>query len=150
MQPNEPILLDDATTQKAEQYRRQKSTAVLTIMCTDIANSTRILEHLGEVAYEKTRQEHDQEICRTVESASAGAVVKGMGDGHLAVFAEPSVAVERSIKIQALMRGHEYFRLRIGLDMGQVSKETMGGIVTDVFGRHVNRAARISSVAEPE
>jgi class 3 adenylate cyclase/CheY-like chemotaxis protein len=150
MRPDEPISLDDEATQRAERYRRQKSTAVLTILFTDIADSTRIRESLGEITYEKAREEHDLAISALIESANAGAVVKGTGDGHLAVFAEPSVAVERSLRIQALMRRHEHFRLRIGLDMGQVSKETMGGIVTDVFGRHVNRAARISTVAEPQ
>ncbi len=145
-----PIVVDDETTQNAEQYRRQKSTAVLTIMFTDIEDSTKIRESLGEIAYERAREEHESVISSVVHSGNAGAVVKGTGDGQLAVFAEPSVAVEKSLEIQAQLRGHEHFRLRIGLDMGQVSKETMGGIVTDVFGRHVNRAARITSVAEPQ
>ncbi len=33
--------------------------------------------------------------------------------------------------------------------MGQVSKHSMGGVIQDVFGRHVNRAARIEAKAEP-
>ena len=33
--------------------------------------------------------------------------------------------------------------------MGQVSRRTDGGLVTEVFGRHVNRAARIQAIAEP-
>jgi class 3 adenylate cyclase/CheY-like chemotaxis protein len=147
---DDTLIIDGEAVSRAERYRRQKSTAVLTIMFTDIVGSTELRESLGEIAYERAREEHDQAIHALIEAENAGAVVKGTGDGILAVFAEPSTAVERSLRIQGLMQRHPRFRLRIGLDMGQVSKETMGGIVIDVFGKHVNRAARVTRLADPE
>jgi class 3 adenylate cyclase len=84
-----------------------------------------------------------------VESEDAGAVVKSTGDGVLAVFAEPSSGVERALKVQEMTRHDRTFAIRVGIDMGQVSVHWKGGIVADVFGRHVNRAARIMSMAKP-
>ncbi len=42
----------------------------------------------------------------------AGAVVKSTGDGVLAVFAEPSTAVERAIEIQNTLVEDSSFKLR--------------------------------------
>jgi len=144
------VPLEPEDIQRTEQYRRQKLTAVLAVLFTDIASSTALREELGEVDYERMREEHDSTVAKIIEGDKAGAVVKSTGDGVLAVFSEPSAAVERALQIQETMREHPYLKLRIGIDMGQVSKETEGGVVKDVFGRHVNRAARIQSLAEPD
>ena len=56
--------------------------------------------------------------------------------GALSVFSEPSTAVERSLEVQRALAEHP-FKLRIGLDMGQISVKSSFGIVADVFGRHV-------------
>jgi class 3 adenylate cyclase/CheY-like chemotaxis protein len=146
----QPSLLDDDAISAAEDFRRRKVTSVLTIVFTDIARSTELREKLGEVAYEQIRVAYDEAVRGVIESESAGALVKSTGDGALAVFAEPSTAVVRALQIQSEGAAHPHFRLRIGIDMGQVSVVSSGGIVADVFGRHVNRAARIQALAEPE
>lgn len=145
----EEILSDSRTEERAEEYRRRKTTSVLAIVFTDIANSTALREQLGEVYYERLREEYDSGFSRIIENEEGGAVVKSTGDGALAVFAEPSTAVERCLQVQRELGGHPHFKLRIGIDMGQVSVKAAQGIVRDVFGRHVNRAARIESLAEP-
>lgn len=142
--------VDAATISAAEEYRRRKVTSVLSIVFTDIVRSTELREKLGEVAYEEIREANDEVVRGTIELESAGALVKSTGDGALAVFAEPSTAVERALAIQGMMTNHPHFRLRIGIDMGQVSVVSFGGIVADVFGRQVNRAARIQALAEPD
>jgi class 3 adenylate cyclase len=119
-------------------------------MFTDIAGSTELREQLGEIVYERHREAHDQTVRDLVESENAGAVVKSTGDGALAVFAEPSSAVLKALAIQSAIASDDYFRLRIGIDMGQVSLSSKGGIIADVFGRQVNRAARIQSLAESQ
>jgi class 3 adenylate cyclase/ActR/RegA family two-component response regulator len=144
------LLVNTEDIAAAERFRRQKSTAVLTVMFTDMARSTQLREELGEISYEQLRYRHDEVRYQTICKENAGAVIKHTGDGVLAVFAEPSVAVERALKIQSETRPDGQLRVRIGLDMGQVSRETEGGVVRDVFGRHVNRAARIQSLAEPQ
>lgn len=135
--------------QKAEAYRLRKATSVLAIVFTDTANSTAIRESLGDVRYETIRESFDEAVAAIIEEGDDGVVVKSTGDGCLAVFAEPSTAVERCLRIQRELGEHEHIRLRIGVDMGQVSVKSSRGIVRDVFGRHVNRAARIEALAEP-
>jgi class 3 adenylate cyclase len=142
--------IDASGLRVAEEYRRGKETSVLAIMFTDIVGSTELREQLGEVAYELQREAHDESIRDLVELDRAGAVVKSTGDGALAVFAEPSTAVAKALQIQASLASHNYFKLRIGIDMGQVTVNSQRGIVADVFGRQVNRAARIESIAEPK
>ena len=143
------FLEDPNTLNEAEQYRRRKTTSVLAIVFTDIADSTYLREQLGEIEYERLREKYDEDFSDIVESEDAGAVVKSTGDGALVVFSEPSTAVERCLSVQRQLGSHPHFKLRIGIDMGQVSVKSANGIVKDVFGRHVNRAARIEALAEP-
>ena len=133
---------------EAERYRKQKDTAVLSLVFGDFCNSTRLLEELGEVRYDELRRQREAVIESHVTRDGAGAIVKTMGDGFLAVFSEPSTAVDRSLHVQACLPRDPQFGLRIGIDMGQVARQRQSGIVSDVFGRHVNRAARIEALAE--
>jgi class 3 adenylate cyclase/CheY-like chemotaxis protein len=138
---------DARTVEAAETYRRRKATSVLTIVFTDIAESTLLRERLGELEYERLREPYDATFGEIVHRDDVGSVVKGTGDGALAVFSEPSTAVERCLEVQRTLGDHAIFKLRIGIDMGQVAVKSSFGIVADVFGRHVNRAARIESLA---
>ena len=140
--------LEQSDIERAERYRKQKSTAVLAVMFTDIVGSTALREDMGEVRYEELRESHEAAVAEIIHRDTAGAIVKGTGDGVLAVFAEPSTGVERALEIRVVMRTQRPIRLRVGIDMGQVSTKIEGGIVKDVLGRHVNGAARISALAE--
>jgi class 3 adenylate cyclase len=71
----------------------------------------------------------------------------------MAVFAEPTQAVDRAMAIQREFRDNiqthpklSEISVRIGLHMGQVAVDN--SIQTDIFGRHVNRAARIEAIAD--
>jgi hypothetical protein len=62
--------------------------------------------------------------------------------------------VERALEIQRTLREHnavaadgETIVVRIGMHMGQVAKDDTTS--SDVFGRHVNRAARVESLTPP-
>ena len=142
-------IADGPLVELAEAYRQRKSTSVLAIIFTDIAGSTQLLDNLGQVAFERLREEYDEQFCTIIEKGDAGCVIKSLGDGALAVFSEPSVAVERCVQVQRELGRHQFFKLRIGIDMGQVSVKSAHGIVRDVFGLHVNRAARIQALAAP-
>ncbi len=143
-----PVTPEDV--RKVDEFCERKTTATLAIVFTDVVDSTAIRERLGELQYEAVREAHEADVSRIVTADDSGVIVKGTGDGVLAVFAEPSTAVERCLRLQELMARHPYFRLRIGIDMGQVSTKSRGGVVADVFGRHVNRAARIEAKAQPD
>ena len=138
--------------QLVETFRRRTDTSVLTIMFTDIEGFTALAESIGDQAVNELRRRHDELVRAAIESDGAGKVVKHIGDAVMAVFSEPSAAVERALAIQERMRefnrrreGQAELLVRIGLHMGQVTAENEVNL--DVFGRHVNRASRIVGMA---
>ena len=140
--------------QRIDQYRRDKNTSVLVVMFTDISGSTEFAEKHGEEAYNALRRRHNDILLGIIERDDAGRFVKNIGDAIMAVFAKPSDAVERALEIQRTLREHnavaadgETIVIRIGMHMGQVAKDDTTS--TDVFGRHVNRAARVESLTPP-
>lgn len=149
MESDHPNFIDEKTIEVAENYRQRKSTSVLAIVFTDIANSTALREDLGEREYERIREDHDRFMALKIEEEDAGVVIKSTGDGILAVFSEPSTAIEKLLQIQREMISHPCFKLRIGIDMGQVTVKSKNEIIGDVFGRQVNRCARIQALSVP-
>ena len=129
-----------------------EETVVRVIFFTDMKGSTALKEDLAErwdeQAFQRLRQEHDALLVECITRDQAGQVIKATGDGFLAVFTKPSTAVERAMEIQEKLRGHPQIRVRIGIDMGEVRVEYAGGATRDVFGRHVDWAARAMSMAD--
>ncbi len=152
---DETVYLLDFTpedVQLVETFRRRRDTSVLTIMFTDIEGFTALTEVRGDRAANELRRQHDEIVGAAIEEGGAGQVVKHIGDAVLAVFSEPSSAVERALVIQARLREFNRSRedtddllVRIGLHMGQVTTENE--VDLDVFGRHVNRASRVEGLA---
>ena len=136
-----------------ESYIQRKNTAVLTIMFTDIKGFTELSEQKGEQYATQFRMKHDEILTNIIEQDHAGLIIKFIGDAVMAVFSEPSIAVERALQIQrrlnefnASQQEFVPINVRIGLHMGQVS--IANTLQADVFGRHVNRAARVESLAD--
>ena len=84
--------------------------------------------------------------------AARGRVVKSTGDGLIAEFPSPVRAVSCAVAIQRAMLTREAgvsedhaFRLRIGINVGDVVAEPDG----DLYGDGVNVAARLEPLAEP-
>lgn len=81
--------------------------------------------------------------------ARRGTIVKRLGDGLMAVFDQPSDAVDAALEAQEALRrlevgGHRP-RLRAGVHVGRPRR--LGG---DFFGVDVNVAARVAQAAGPE
>ncbi len=149
---NTPVNLDAQDMQAIENFRKQKKTSVLTVMFTDIKDFTRLTETKGDEYSSEIRKTHDDILVRAVEEGGAGKVLKRIGDSIMAVFAEPSAAVERALLIQERLRSFnadpanpDKILVRIGLHMGQITVE--GSIGMDIFGGVVNRASRIKEMA---
>lgn len=142
----------DADLDKVEAFSKAKKTSVLVVFFDDMKGSTALKQkmtaHLDEEAFQRLRREHDELLTEIITRDGAGEVIKSTGDGLLAVFSEPSSAVERAIEIQEKLYGHQYISIRIGMDMGQVRVEAAGGTQRDLFGRHVDWAARAESMAD--
>ncbi|MFC1619427.1 adenylate/guanylate cyclase domain-containing protein [Candidatus Neomarinimicrobiota bacterium] len=129
-------------------------TSILVILFTDIESSTQAGSELGNVAAQMQRQIHDQIVSDSVTAESKGKVIKSTGDGVLATFADPTLAVQRALTIQDKFFAYnlekdssEQIWVRIGLDMGQVLIEEKASNLA-IFGNHVNRAARVMSLAD--
>lgn len=143
--------LTDEDIEKVEEFAYHKKASVLVIFFDDMKGSTvlkeKITEQFNEEAFQRLRREHDDLLTSIISRENAGEIIKSTGDGLLAVFSEPSTAVERSIEIQQNLLGHPYINVRIGMDMGQVRVESAGGVKKDMFGRHVDWAARATALA---
>ncbi len=148
-----PLDLTNHDLTSIEQYRLRRQTSVLVILFTDIKGFTEIGERRGERHAVELLRGHDEIVAKAVEEGGAGLVVKHIGDSVMAVFAEPSTAVERALRIQretaAFNERHpdlEDLGIRIGLHMGQVAVENQAQL--DLVGRHVNRASRVEALAD--
>ncbi len=153
MENRTPLDLTNQDLSSIEQYRLRRQTSVLVILFTDIKGFTEIGERRGERHAVELLRGHDEIVVRAVEEGGAGLVVKHIGDSVMAVFAEPSTAVERALRIQeetvAFNESHpelETLGIRIGLHMGQVAVENQTQL--DLVGRHVNRASRVEALAD--
>lgn len=126
-------------------------TAVLVVFFSDMQGSTALKQQMTEKwdedAYQRLRLEHNALLTEVITRDKAGEIIKSTGDGFLAIFRVPSTAVERALEIQERLRGHPQIRVRIGMDMGEVRVEAGEGTIRDVFGRHVDWAARAMALA---
>ena len=147
-----PFDLSQREFSSIDEYRKKKNTAVLTIMFTDIEGFTALTERKGETYVHALHEAHDKILVETIEENGAGFVIKFIGDSIMAVFAEPTAACEKALLIQLRLAAFntehpelEDLKVRIGLHMGQTVIENK--IQTDLFGRHVNKASRVESLA---
>ncbi len=127
-------------------------TEVHVVFFDDMKGSTVLKEQMAaasdEQAFQMLRKEHDALVTEILTRDGAGTIVKSTGDGLLAILDRPSVAVERAIEIQERFHAHPHIQVRIGLDMGEVSVEADALGKSDVFGSHVDRAARAMEIAD--
>lgn len=140
--------LNEEELKQAESFRKTRTAAVLVIMFIDMVNSTATRSNIGEVKFEELRQQKKEMLVSLIEQDQKGKLVKDLGDGYLAIFMVPGIAVETALKIQEALIQNPDYQVRIGLDMGQVIQDTSNGMVQDVFGTHVNRAARTEALSD--
>ena len=79
---------------------------------------------------------------------NGGRLIRTMGDGLFAEFSTATGAVQCAIEIHRSMRARNAWprlAFRIGINLGEMLDE--GG---DLYGRNVNVAARLETLAEPE
>jgi class 3 adenylate cyclase len=111
------------------------------VMFVDVVGSTDRAASLGDAVWLQVLSDLDTFVQQQVTSRS-GRLVKQTGDGHLAVFEEPSDALFAAVMIT---RGAEALgiELRGGVHTGEISLRSNG----DVGGMTVHVAARIMSAA---
>lgn len=117
------------------------------ILFSDIEESTKLNEKIGDRAWVKLISSHDKLVSDLVQRRS-GHVVKSQGDGFMIAFARAEQAVRCGIDLQDALRRdanrkrREEIRVRIGIHMGRSVRRG-----DDLFGRNVAMAARVAAQA---
>ncbi len=116
--------------------------ALLTILFTDIVDSTRTTASLGDRVWSELLDRHDAMVRRQL-GRFRGQEIKHTGDGILATFDGPARAIDAA---RAIRDGSSALdiQIRAGLHTGVV--ELRG---PDVSGTAVNIAARVQACAQP-
>jgi class 3 adenylate cyclase len=120
----------------------------VTVMFTDIANSTGLTEDLGDDEWSRILSAH-RELVRNLFIGHGGEVVGTQGDGCLGRFPTPAEAVLCAVELQreiAQTRSDTHFpmQIRIGIHAGEAVEDD-----GDLVGRVVNVAARVTAETKP-
>lgn len=125
----------------------------VTLMFTDLIQSTHIYNTLGDLKAYALVREHFEALFREI-TTNAGGVIKTIGDAVMAAFHDPVSAIKASLELKkavnAILKKHKLFEvsgLKIGLASGPALVVNMNNIL-DLFGTTVNKAARIVSLAD--
>jgi len=138
----------------AEQLRQAMPPAgVITMMFTDIVDSTRVKHAVGDPVYFAALKQHDSSL-RDCIARHAGHELKTIGDSFFIAFTDPGEAVRCAVHIQQTLAdtpiivGDESIVVRIGLHTGIpiVYRDDVSGR-TDLSGTDVDKAARVESIA---
>lgn len=132
-----------AELERPDLRRMAARDGTVTILFSDIENSTATNERLGDRAWVRVLTLHDR-IVRAQVEARKGFIVKSQGDGFMVAFSEAADAVECAIGIQRALASDRRLRknpiqVRIGVHAG-TAVERKG----DLFGRNVALAARVA------
>ncbi|WP_166790393.1 adenylate/guanylate cyclase domain-containing protein [Cryobacterium tagatosivorans] len=117
-----------------------------TFAFTDIVDSTKLGELLGDDAWGKLMRWHDQAV-RSVVAEHGGEEVKEIGDGFFLAFDDTDRAIEAMIALQrrlARQRDTQGFApsIRVGIHAAEATR-----LASDYSGTGVNIAARIAAAA---
>ncbi len=142
------IVAQDAALEIPVVQQLTAVTRAVTFLLTDIEGSTAAWEADAD-AMAVALARHD-ELVEQVVTSRGGRLIKtrGEGDATFSVFERPSAAAAAAIELQEAIVGEPWalrdpMRIRVALHTGEV--ELRDG---DYFGRAVNRAARLRSLAE--
>lgn len=115
----------------------------VTLMFTDLRDSTRLYRRIGDAsAFGRVREHFD--ILEEAIAAEGGAIVKTMGDAVMATFRQPVSALKAVWKAQSIIaeRGEPMLWLKVGLHKGPCIVVNLNDRL-DYFGSTVNMTARL-------
>jgi class 3 adenylate cyclase len=111
-----------------------------TVLFTDIVGSTQTAAEMGDDRWRLLVDAHNREVARQVANAG-GQIAHWTGDGVLAVFATPTMALHAAIAIRDALAVLSV-QIRAGLHTGEI--EQLG---LDVHGLAVHVGARVAAMA---
>jgi class 3 adenylate cyclase len=121
----------------------------LTILFTDLRNSTRLYREIGDApAFGRVMDHFD--VLRKAIAAEDGALVKTMGDSIMAIFRRPASALRAILNVQRLLASPPHsaqpLLLKAGIHHGPCIAVTLNDRL-DYFGSTVNMASRLESLS---
>lgn len=138
---------DDAAAVRRRLQRNGRPEGTVTIMFTDIEDSTQWTARLGDSDASLLVKEHN-ELVRAQVAAHGGYEVKFRGDGFMLVFTSASkgvrcaIALQQEMKVFAANHPEAPLRIRIGINSGEAVSDG-----NDFLGTAVNIAARLTDAA---
>jgi len=123
----------------------QISVGTLTVLFTDLRNSTQMYREIGDAtAFGRVMNHFD--VLKQAIGDEDGALVKTIGDAVMAVFRQPVAALRAMLHAQRLLAnppdGMQPLTLKAGLHTGPCIAVTLNDRL-DYFGSTVNLAARL-------
>ncbi|MCC6499501.1 MAG: hypothetical protein IT313_04445 [Anaerolineales bacterium] len=124
------------------------SVGSITLMFTDLRESTRLYRRIGDAPAFGRVREHFQ-LLEDEIAAEGGAIVKTMGDSVMAAFRHPIAALRAVWKAQVkiMERGEPMLWLKAGMHKGPCIVVNLNGRL-DYFGSTVNIAARLPGFSQ--
>jgi class 3 adenylate cyclase len=128
----------------------QISVGQMTILFTDLRNSTRLYREIGDsVAFGTVMNHFD--VLREEIAKEGGSIVKTLGDAVMAVFTRPAPALRAIITSQWKLahppEGMRPLMLKAGVHTGPCIAVTLNERL-DYFGSNVNIAARLEPLSD--
>jgi class 3 adenylate cyclase len=115
-----------------------------TFMFTDIVDSTRTLEAVGDEKWARALRWHDETL-KQIVTANEGSVVDHTGDGFFVAFDDPARAVEAAVAIQRALAAQPLAPdVRVGIHAAEATS-----LGANYRGKGVHVAARIGALAGP-
>ena len=127
-------------------HATRRSRAVRTLMFTDVVDSTRLVEVLGDDAWGNLLDWHDRTLRQCFHAAS-GREINHEGDGFFVSFADSFDAVECAIAIQRTLADHRRehgFAPQVRIGVHATEAIDLGD---DYLGKGVHEAARVGAAA---
>jgi len=136
-------IIEDGTSSHIRSSKKH-----VTILFTDIENSTKYWDQYGDVQGRLMVDRHNRLLFPVVQKFK-GKIIKTIGDSIMAAFTKPEHALKAAVAMQQTMsmerQGDDTFNIRIRIGM-----HTGDGIVEkdDVYGDIVNVAARVEQISK--
>jgi class 3 adenylate cyclase/pimeloyl-ACP methyl ester carboxylesterase len=135
--------IEEFVTGAREGSSHELERVLATVLFTDIVDSTRSATEIGDHAWRRLLDSHDQLAKQMVEK-HRGSLIKSTGDGVLATFDGPGRAVRCALSFGAAAK-QIGLPLRAGLHTGEI--ELRG---RDIGGIAVHAAARVMANSQPD
>jgi class 3 adenylate cyclase len=139
----------DLFSSEALRPGEQISVGTLTVLFTDLRNSTQLYREIGDAtAFGRVMNHFD--VLKKVIAEEDGALVKTIGDAVMAVFRQPASALKAMLGAQEMLavpvNGVAPLTLKAGIHSGPCIAVTLNDRL-DYFGSTVNMAARLEGLS---